>query len=210
MQLVVFGATGRTGRHVVNIALEKGYQVTAIVRNPAAVSAKHPNLQVVQGNLMQPASFGAHMQGKHAVISCIGSDSLKPTTLYSQGIQNILAGMEPAGVKRVMAMSASAVVVSPKMNLLLRFFTKYILQRILKNPYTDTRLMEKILQHSNTNWTIARPPRLTNKTATGRYRYAINSFLEKCLSITREDLARFMVDNLTNPETYCGIIEVAN
>jgi len=91
--IVVFGGTGRTGRHVITQALDNGYYVTAIARNPAAVNTTHPWLTVVKGDILQAASFAEHMQGRHAVISCTGTESGKPTKLYSQGVQNILAAM---------------------------------------------------------------------------------------------------------------------
>ncbi len=69
--------------------------------------------------------------------------------------------------------------------------------------------MEKLVKGSDTDWTIMRPPRLTNKPLTGHYRIAINSFLKNCLTISRADLAHFMVNNITNDATYKTTIEIA-
>ncbi|HVX51164.1 MAG TPA: SDR family oxidoreductase [Chitinophagaceae bacterium] len=209
-QLLVFGATGRTGKIVVELALNAGYAVIAVARNPAAASITHPRLTVVKGNVLNPADFETFMQQTDAVISCLGSNGTKPTYVFSHGIQNIIAAMNKAGIKRVMCMSASALVISPKLPAFYRFVARYVVQKILKNPYSDLELMEKILEYSGTDWTIVRPPQLTNKPAKGNYRFAANSFLDNCLRITRADLARFMVDNIANQNTYKAIVEVAN
>jgi len=209
MHIIVFGATGRTGRHVLHLALDKGYRVTAIARNPAALQITHPLLTIIKGDVLQQESFAPYMQNKDAVISCTGTYSGRPTKIYSQGIQNILAAMQAAGVKRIMAISADAVVINPNLPLLYKFVAKYILWRILKHPFTDLLLMEKILEHSNTDWTVVRPPQLTNKPLTGKYRYMVNGFMKRCLRISRANVAHFFVNNILNKETYKAIAEVA-
>jgi putative NADH-flavin reductase len=209
LRLLVFGATGRTGRHVVNIALEKGCMVTAVARNPGALQIMHPSLTIIKGDVLQPATFASHITGKDAVISCTGTGSTKPTTVYSQGVQNILTAMHVAGVNRIMCISADAVVINPKLPLIYKFFAKYILQKILKNPFADLLLMEKILERSNTNWTVVRPPQLTNKPLTGKYRYAINGYMKRSLRTSRANVAHFFVNNILNEETFKAFAEVA-
>jgi putative NADH-flavin reductase len=68
--------------------------------------------------------------------------------------------------------------------------------------------MESRVRESGLDWTIVRPPRLTNKEATGRYRYAVNSFLRNCLSISRADVADFMIRHAQDLKTYKGVVEV--
>ncbi|HWB26493.1 MAG TPA: SDR family oxidoreductase [Chitinophagaceae bacterium] len=209
MHIIIFGGTGRTGIHVIRLALEKGYHVTAVARNPAALQLTHPLLTVVKGDVLQPETYAAQMYGQDAVISCTGTESSKPTKLYSQGVQNILAAMHAAGIKRIMCISADAVVINPKLPLLYRFVAKNILWRLLKNPFTDLLLMEKILEHSDTEWTVVRPPQLTNKPLTGKYRFIVNGFLERSLRISRANVAHFFVNNILNTVTYRAIAEVA-
>ena len=74
--------------------------------------------------------------------------------------------------------------------------------------YDDLRLMEDTIKETDTDWTIVRPPRLTDKPVTGEYRFAINSFLKNCLSISRADVAHFMINNITNEATYRTTIEI--
>jgi putative NADH-flavin reductase len=69
--------------------------------------------------------------------------------------------------------------------------------------------MEKIIKESKINWTIIRPARLTNKQTTGHYRFAVNAFLKKCFSISRADVAHFMIHNIGNEATYQTTVEIA-
>jgi hypothetical protein len=75
--------------------------------------------------------------------------------------------------------------------------------------YADLRAMERLIRESDANWTIVRPPRLTDKPATGRYRWSVNSWLRNALSISRADVAHFMLHHLQDESTYRGVVEIA-
>jgi putative NADH-flavin reductase len=117
--------------------------------------------------------------------------------------------MEKRGLKRAFFISASAIEISPAQPFYIRLATKYIVQRLFGNGYADQRIMEKLIKESNIDYTIMRPPRLTDKPATGRYRIAVNSFLKNCLMISRADVAHFMMNNIHNEATYRATIEIA-
>ena len=208
MKLIVFGSTGGIGRNIVQQALDEGHEVTAIARTPSKLGIEHSNLTIVKGDAFQPATFDNAMKGQDVVLSALGVNSTKPTTVYSQGVANIVQVMEKHGVHRIMCISASAVETSPLASFLLRIGIK-ILQRILKNMYSDLLKMEKILKQSNLTYTIVRPPRLTNKPLTGKYRFAVNEWLPSCLSISRADVAHFMLHHLCDSNTYKFLVEVA-
>ena len=210
LSLLVFGAAGGTGTHFVNLALAAGHHVTAIVRNPTAMSQPHTNLNVVQGDVTKIDTFTSLVGGHDAVVSCLGVKHLKPTTLYSVGVTNILTAMQAADVNRLMCISSSAIDVNPKLPWVFRMLSKYILQRVFRHLYADTRLMEQLLKQSSVNWTSVRPPRLTNKPLTKRYHYAVNDFLANAYQISRADLAHFMLHHLQDSATFRAVVEVAN
>ncbi|HZX57816.1 MAG TPA: SDR family oxidoreductase [Mucilaginibacter sp.] len=214
MNIFISGASGGTGRPAVEQALKAGHKVTALVRDPAKLSITHPNLTIIRGDIMRPDTFKSFLQGQDAVISAIGVTggslfSDKPTTLYSQGNANLLAAIEQYGVKRFFCISASAIEISPVIPWYVRFVAKYVIQKLLKHMYADIRRMEAIVKESNTEWTIIRPPQLTDGPLTGQYRAAVNKYLKNCLKISRADLAHVMVSNLTNPVFSQAIVEVA-
>lgn len=215
MKIFIAGASGKTGRHAVIQALESGYEVTALVRDPVKLLITDPNLTVVVGDIMHTETFANSLQGHDVVISAIGvtGGSLfndKPTLLYSTGSANLLAAMEQHGVKRFFCISASAVEVSPEASWFIRKVTKHVIQKLLKKMYDDIRRMEQIVKASNTNWTIMRPPQLTNGPLTGKYRTATGHYLKNCFKISRADLANAIIFNLYNKNFNRAILEVSN
>lgn len=210
--LLIIGANGGIGRQCVELALKEGHHITALLRNPAKLGISHSNLQIIKGDVMQPDTLLQALENQDAVISAIGVSggvgSDKPTVLYSQGNANLLQAMNKKGVNRAFFISASAVEISPVLPFYVRWAAKYILQKLLKNMYADLRIMEQLIKESNNNWTIIRPPRLTDKPATGNYRTAINVFLKNALSISRADVAHYIINNLNNTATYHGVVEI--
>jgi putative NADH-flavin reductase len=209
LNILVVGANGGIGRQTVEIALEAGHHVTALVRNPANLVITHTYLEIVTGDIRRLETFEGHLDNKDAVISAIGGKMNEPTTLYSEGNRNLLKAMKKRGVKRAFFISASAIEISPVQPFYIRLATKYIVQKLFGHGYADQRIMEQLIKESDTNWAIMRPPRLTDKPVTGHYRFAINRFLENCLSISRADVAHFMINNITNEATYKSTIEIA-
>jgi putative NADH-flavin reductase len=211
--LLIIGANGGVGLQAVELALQAGHKVTAMVRNPAKLTLTHPNLDVVKGDILLPGSFEDYLKDKDAVISAIGVGGGllddKPTTLYSQGNANLLQAMTKHGVKRAFFISASALEVSPVIPFFVRLVAKYIIQKLLRHGYDDLRRMEKLVKESEVNWTIMRPPQLTDKPVTGRYRIAINHYLKNCLKISRADVAHFMVNNIMSDTIYKTTVEIA-
>ena len=203
--ILVIGANGGIGRQAVEIALKAGHRVTAVLRNPANLPLTHPNLEVVKGDIMQRETFEGHLENKDVVISAIGVrgglTGDKPTTLYSQGNANLLQAMKKRRVGRAFFISASAIEISPVLPFFVRLVAKYIVQKLLRNMYADLRAMEQLIKENDSNWTILRPPRLVDKPVTGHYRIAINSFLKNCLTISRAEVAHFMVNNIANKTT---------
>jgi putative NADH-flavin reductase len=208
MKLIVFGSTGGIGRNIVQQALNEGHYVTAIARNPSALAIEHANLEIVKGDVFQPTTFCHSMKGQDAVLSAIGISSTKPTRVYSEGVSNIVKAMQKNDVQRIICISASAVVTSPELSFVVRMMTK-LLQRILRNMYSDLLKMEQVVKQTNLNWTIVRPPKLTKGKLQNKYRFAVNEWLPHCLSISRADLAHFMLQHVQDMNTYRSVVEVA-
>jgi putative NADH-flavin reductase len=206
--IVVLGANGGIGRQAVEIALKAGHRVTAILRDPANLALSHAALTIVKGDILRRETFESWLEGKNAVISAIGVRSNGPTTLYSAGNRNLLDAMRQTGVRRAFFVSASAIEISPVLPFYVRLAEKYIVQKILRNMYADLRIMEEVIKESDADWTIIRPPRLTDKPVTGQYRIAVNSFLKNCLSISRADVAHFMVNNIGNEALVKATVEI--
>ncbi len=206
MNLVVFGSTGGIGRLVVEQALAAGHHVTAVARNPAAITLRHECLEVDQGDVQDLQEVQAAITGRDAVISCVGVRGSAPTTVYSAGVANMIQAMQSAQVRRLVCVSASALDPGPFWQ---RPFAKLVLWRIFKEMYTDLVRMEAVVEHSSLDWTILRPPTLTDGRHTGRYQVGVNKHLNPCISISRADLADYIVGHIGDPEAYRALVEVA-
>lgn len=209
-KILLFGATGGTGFEVAKQLAGAGFIVTAVVRNPDSFALRHSNLKILKGDVLEPDSFDGEMKDSNAVISALGTGTdIKPTKVYSVGIKNIITEMQKNNLKRLICVSAAALYTNPQMGLFVSLLTKLVLQPILKNVYADMRLMEKEIQKSTLDFTIVRPAMLKNKPLTGKYRTAINTNLRKPFSISRADLAHFMIKSVDNEETYRSIVEIS-
>lgn len=206
MKIVVFGATGGTGREVVAQALAAGHQVTAVARNPAAVTLQHPLLQVLQGDVLSPETLAQAIAGKDVVVSAIGVRNRDATKIYSVGLKNILLAMQAAKVRRLICVSASGLDPGPKIQNLI---AKPLLWRVFKEGYTDMLQMEVIVRASDIDWTIVRPPRLTDETRTGKYHVSVRKQLTHGWKISRADLADYIVKHLNDPATLRAMVEIA-
>jgi putative NADH-flavin reductase len=207
MKLIIFGATGGNGKYLVPQALEAGHDVTAVARRSEAITIQHKRLKVVQGDVFKPATIEPAMKDQDAVISTLGASDRGPTTVYSEGIANIIQAMRATGVRRLLCISATGLEPGP---LWQRLIAKPLLWAAFKNSYTDLVRMETVVKASEVDWTIVRPPRLTDGPRTGQYHDAINKHLNDAMIISRADLASYMLSQLDNRETYCATVEVAH
>lgn len=198
MNVLVFGASGATGREVVEQALDRGHAVRAFVRDPDKFEIRHANLALTVGDVTEYASVERAVRDVDAVASALGSgNSLGSHPALSDGIRNILRAMGHAGVRRFVYLSMLGVDGSGRQ---LGLVDRYIvLPLLLHNVMQDHAREEALIKRSTLDWVIVRPPRLTNGSYTGRYRSGEDvrekSFLA---SISRADVADFMVKQLTD------------
>ncbi len=195
MRLLVFGATGGTGRALLNQGLEQGHQVTAFVRNPAALEAR-PGLTIVQGDVTDAAAVGRAVAGHEAVLSALGPRGGQYGVLPG-GVQNIVAAMSQAGVRRLIHVSSFGVGDSlAQMGWVAR---QIVVPLFLRKALDEKEIEEGIIRASDLDWIIARPGGLEDGPRTGVYR-CITDPREKVGQprIARADVADFMLQNLAD------------
>ncbi|MER5392912.1 SDR family oxidoreductase [Saccharopolyspora sp. NPDC002686] len=210
MRITIFGATGGTGKQLVEQACAAGHQVTAVVRDPAKVAFEHPELAVVRADVMDPADIRPHIAGRDAVISAIGSPNAKsPTTVQTDSTASILEAMGETEVRRFLVVSNSGMITDGD-GALTKHLVKPILWRFLKHPWTDMVHMEEVVRASSADWTIIRPPMLTEGPRTGRYRTAVDRTVRGGNKISRADLADCILRNLSEKTAIHTAIALAN
>lgn len=208
MELTVFGATGGTGRHVVEQALDAGHVVRAVVRDPSRL-VDSSRLDVVVADVMDPVALVDAVRDCDAVVSVIGSRAGRaPTTVCADSARSIVEAMRQAGSKRLIVVSGTGPFHEgdgPGM----RYVLKPLARRFLGRVFADMVAMEAVVRASGLDWTIVRPPRLTEKPLTGHYRTQLDADLPRNLNVSRADLAHLILDVCTDAEANGATIYIA-
>jgi putative NADH-flavin reductase len=200
MKVIVFGATGGIGRLLVAGALERGHAVTAFVRNGQSLEPRD-GLRIVQGDLFDPQAVGDAIDGHRAVFSALGSRTLKADPVLSRAVPLIISGMHFHMVDRIVTVGAAGALYpagkyQPPIVTVLFGIARATL---LRHPMADQRAQERLLAASDLDYTIVRPPRLTDDRATGTYRVLPDALPSSSRRISRADVADFMLQQLTDP-----------
>lgn len=206
MKIAVVGASGRTGRELVRAAAAAGHEVVAVVRDPSRL--QDPPGEVRVADASDVAALAAAFEGVQAVASCLGPVAGESTHVLRDGITAVLAAMDGAGVRRLVAISASGWVVDGD-DPLSRYAAKPILRRALATTNADLEAMEKIIRASHVDWTIMRPPRLQDRPGTGHYKARRDGNVRWAWTIARPDLALAMLDALPDETAVGQAISVA-
>ena len=221
MKLTIFAATGGVGRQLLEQAVDAGHDVTAVVRTPAKLSRP---VRAVTADMTaaDPAAVEAAVAGADAVLSGLGPRSNADAGVAAQGTRAIVAAMQATGVRRIVAVSAAPVSTvatprrpnPPKHDPGDGFFMRHLLSPVgsamLGRVFADLAEMEDVLADSGLDWTVVRPPRLTGKPATGRYRTAYGQNLRGGVSVPRADVAHYMLNALDQPDTIKQAIGIAS
>jgi putative NADH-flavin reductase len=221
MNLTIVAATGRIGRHILTQAVAGGHRVTAVVRNPAALPAGATRVVTADLSDPDPTGLAAAMSGSDAVLSGLGPRTRADVGVAAAGTRAIVAAMDVAGVRRVVAVSAAPLgtVPSPRRprpprydpgdGFVMRTVLAPLLRTVFRDHYADLALMEDALRGSGLEWTVVRPPRLTDGPLTHAYRTAYGRNLPGGLTVSRADVAACMLRALDQPESVGQTIGIA-
>ena len=194
MRLLVFGATGGTGRQCVDQALAQGHQVTAFVRQPAALAVQHPDLTIIQGDIADQDVVQRAIPGHDVVLSALGTRG-GPSALV-EGTRNILAAMQTHGVRR--SLWVSSLGAGDSLQQMGWLSQTLIVKGLLRKAIEEKNAQEQIIVASRGDWIIARPGGLTDGPLTGTYRVTGPGDKVGRPSISRADVADFMLKNLSD------------
>ena len=200
-RVLIVGSTGGTGRQLVAQALERGYEVTALARDPAALAMEHPRLTVMRGDVLDPRSVDAAVRGQDVIVSALGHKRFfYPTRIQSAGTANLLAAMTTHGVRRFVCETSLGLGSSAgRLGLL---FTFFVIPVVLPFYFWDKARQERVIAASAADWVIVRPGALTNGPRRGRCRHGatVGNMLWGG-RISRADVADFMLNQLES-DTY--------
>jgi len=208
MKLVVLGATGGTGLEIVRQATERGHSVTALVRSPERLKQFWDRITVKQGNLLNSRDLQQVIQGHDAVVSAFCPRvpvSKTDTTLLQRFAVALTSAMPHTDVRRVVVESVAFLF---KDSLLP---PAYLLGRLLfPRTVADASAMEQVFAESELDWTMVRPPELTDKPYTGKYRVREGHLPLFGFKISRADVADFMIKAVENHVSIRKVVGVCN
>lgn len=222
MKLTIVAATGGIGRHLVEQAVAGGHEVTAVARHPHDLPT---GVRAVAVDFTQPdaQALASAVRGADAVLSALGPrDPRADAGITSRGTRAIVAAMQAEHVRRIIIVSAAPVgpvpvhgqPTPPKHDPGDGFFMRHLGNRftwaLFGRHYADLSVTEQILRDSDLEWTVSRPPKLTDNPLTGRYRTALNRNIRSGFSVPRADVAHHMLSAVTQPETIKQIVGIAS
>jgi putative NADH-flavin reductase len=198
VKVTVFGATGGVGREVVTQALDRGDHVTAYVRNLAKLDLAHPNLTVITGELTDREEVRRAVRGADAVVSALGPSLDRKATGMPlvDGTRAIVGAMQAEGVERYIGMATPSL---RDTRSLLGLIVPFMGRTFLPRAYRELLAMSQLVTDSPLDWTIARFTRPTDGARTGTVRAGYLGRDRIRASITRADIATFLLDQSTDP-----------
>jgi putative NADH-flavin reductase len=193
MRLLVFGASGRTGRQLVEQALSAGHHVTAFVRAADAVQRDGDRLTVVQGDVRDPERVEEAVAGHDAVVSALGPADGSSSDEVSTGVGNIVEAMRRRGVGRIVVVGTAPCDAPGDRRSLRGRLARRVGRVLIGGDVASKEEQLRMLSESRLAWTALRPPRLTDGEGAGRYE--VGTRLEPGLrsALARADLAAAML-----------------
>ena len=192
-KIALFGASGQTGQQFLIQALEKGYSIKALVRNLSSIPQKSPQLELIQGDVLNLFDVEKTVEGCDVIISLFGYVKNSPEWLQSDGTNNIIKAMKKYKVSKIVSLSGGGLPYPEKdepkfMDKVIRTIMSIAVPKILN----DANKHADLLRNSGLKWLIVRGPRLTNDPKIGRYRIGWVG-VNASTKVGRADLADFIV-----------------
>lgn len=192
MKVIVIGASGKTGSHVSQQALEQGHEVSVFVRTASKLEAVKDKVNIISGDVFSADSVAEAITGHDAVVICLGSTGLSDTSTLTTGTRNVITAMNEHDVPRLIVLSAAGVGESWQQ---IGWMSRVLFKTMLKNVFKDQIAQEALVKRAKLNWTIVRAAILTVKPASGECRADNRA---KTGKIARADVADFLVKQVSD------------
>lgn len=192
MRVLVLGATGGIGKFLLEFATARGHEVTAFVRSPQKIALKSERLRAVSGDLLHAEQLAQVLLGQDVVLSAFGPATLRRVTTRGEFGTALATAMGRSGVRRAVVVSSG--LLFEEQNTI----GKLLRGTLFRNLLPDMTAMEATLEKDGLEWTIVRPPRLTNGPLTKSYSVA-DGRLPKGMTVSRACVADFMIKEAEQP-----------
>lgn len=199
MNVLVVGATGKTGVQIVTQAVAQGHQVTALVRDPDKAKGTLAGARLVRGDIRAAGPVAEAVAGQDAVVSALGSAvTLRRQSLLSDGTQALIDAMKQAGMRRLVCITGVGAGDSRGHGGLL--YDWVLRPVVLRQVYADKDRQEEVVRASGLDWVLVRPGLLTDGPRTGTYRALTDLSGVRKATVSRADVADFVLKQLAGTE----------
>lgn len=199
MKIIVLGASGRTGRHLITQALERGHTVTAFARTPTKIVVSNEHLHIVQGDIHNPGAVEQAVKGNDVVLCALGVNKDEPVTALADDTRNTIQAMQKLGVRRIINVSAAGFL-GECADFLIGKLLFWFFDRYLKKLFGAMKHQHEVIEQSGLEWIAVRPMLLDEGSRKGNYRIALEGIPSKGYRINTGDVAEFMLKNLESGE----------
>jgi putative NADH-flavin reductase len=197
VRLLILGATGPTGRNLLEQALAAGHEVTALVRSPARLTITHARLEVAAGDATDSRALEGSMAGREAVLSALGAGNSLRSQIAGPAVAALIPAMRARSLQRIIFLSAFGVGETLGQA---SFVQRLVYCTLLRQIFADKEKADAMLRQSGLDWTLVYPTVLTNGARTGSYRAGERLAMTGMPKISRADVASFMLEQLSSAE----------
>ena len=199
MKIVIFGASGRTGQHLISQALEQDHDVTAFARTPGKIQMNHNRLQIIQGDIHDLDAVDQAVEGQDAVMCALGVNKGDPVTALADGTRNIIQAMKKHRVRRILNVSAAGFS-GERADFLIGKILFWFFNRYLTKLFASMKKQHEVIEESGLDWIAVRPFLLDEGSRKGGCRIALEGIPSGGYRINTGDVADFMLKNLEGDE----------
>jgi len=200
MKLTLFGAAGRTGRHLLEQALGAGHQVTVLVRSPEKITTESPKLKIIQGDARDPEKVSQAIEGADAVLATLGPVRGGPMDVMTTSTENIVSAMKAHNVKRIVFTTGAGVPAPEDRPNFMSKLMGFLVRTLSRAVYEDSLQGARKIMESGLDWTIARAPMLKDGPYNGSYQVGYVG-VNMNRNLARGNFAHFVL-NQVNDRSY--------
>ncbi len=196
MKVLVLGATGSVGQHILRLGIERGHELTALVRNPEKLKSWERRVRVVKGDALDKDSVEQAVRGQEAAIYAIGIKTIGRTTLFSESARILIDAMERNRVKRLVCITGVGAGETKGHGGFL--YDRILFPLVTKRVYADKEVQETLIQKSSLDWVIVRPAVFREGSPSGKLEAVTDVRGVTLTRVSRVEVAAFVLDQLTD------------
>ncbi len=192
--VAIIGSTGKAGKHLVSTAIEQGYHVKILLRNPDKNKFSHDNLEIVVGDAQSRESLEKLTENVDIIINSVGQNP-KDAPFYSSITRDLIDIAEKKNIKRLVCVTGAVVTTPSDKKDFVAKLGVFVMKFIYSKMVADKQKEFSALSNSNLDWTLVRLPMISHDKGTGKIKESLKT--TPGVQITNEDIADSIIEMIT-------------